>query len=147
MNKQKKASVLVCVTGQRDCDRLIRVGKTYAEAGQLSLQVLCVQPTANGFCAHSEEIEYLYQMSTEAGAEMTIYFHDDAALIAAGFAKQCRVTQIITGMPDGSPNGFVEVMHHLLPEIPISMVSVKGTIYNMYPSYRYIKPVRTSVLN
>lgn len=146
VSKQKKASILVCVTGQRDCDRLIHAGKEYAEETHLPLQVLCVQPTVNGFCAHSEEIEYLHQTSIEAGAEMTIYFHDDAALIAAGFAKQCRAVQIVTGMPDGRPNGFVEVMHRLLPSIPISMVSKEGKIYNMYPSYRYIKPAKASVL-
>lgn len=136
VNTKKQASVLVCVTGQRDCDRLILIGKSLAEEMGIALQVLCVQPTANGFCARSEEVEYLYQTSKDAGAEMTIYFHDEAALIAAGFVKQVNAKHIVTGMPDGRANGFVEMIHRLVPETPVSMVSKDGKTYNMYPATR-----------
>lgn len=139
VKKTKRASVLVCVTGQRDCDRLILAGKNIAEKMDVELQVLCVQPTVNGFSARSDEVEHLYQTSRDAGAEMTIFFHDDAALIAAGFVKQANAKHIVTGMPDGRANGFVEMIHRLVPEIPVSMVSKEGKIYNMYPAYRYIK--------
>lgn len=133
VNVNKQASVLVCVTGQRDCDRLILIGRSLAEEIGIALQVLCVQPTANGYCARSEEVEYLYQTSKDADAEMTIYFHDGAALIAAGFAKKVNAQHIVTGMPDGRANGFVETIHRLVPEIPVSMVSKDGKTYNMYP--------------
>ena len=134
VTRKMQASVLVCVTGQRDCDRLILAGKSLADNMGIALQVLCVQPTANGFCARSGEVEYLYQTSKDAGAEMTIYFHDDAALIAAGFVKQVNAKHIVTGMPDGRSNGFVEMVHRLVPEIPVSMVSKDGKTYNMYPA-------------
>lgn len=134
MSRRKKASVLACVTSQKDCDRLILVGKEIAEERQVPLQVLCVQPTTNGYCVDSEEIEHLYQVTRDAGAEMTIFFHNDAPLIAAGFIKQVGAKHIVTGMPDGRANGFVEMVHRFFPKIPISMVSSEGTIYNMYPS-------------
>ena len=140
LKRKKQASILVCVTGQRDCDRLIRSGKELAEQRNLPLQVLCVQPVLKGFDVRSEEIEYLYQMSRDAGAEMTIYFHDDAALVAAGFVLQVRAEHIVTGMPDGRANGFVEIVHRLTPDVPISMVSKDGKRYNILPSYQYIKP-------
>ena len=133
MKGKSKPSVLVCVTGQRDCDRLIRVGKQMAEESGACLQVLCVQPTANGFHVGGQEIEYLYQTTREAGAEMTIYFHDDAALIAAGFVKQGNAHRVVTGMPDGRANGFVETIHQLVPKVTISMVSKDETVYNMMP--------------
>lgn len=139
MSKQKKASVLVCVTGQRDCDRLILVGKALAQSRQVPLQVLCVQPMNNGFDVKSDEIEHLYQVTRDAGAEMTIFFHDEAPLIAAGFVKQVGAKHIVTGMPDGRANGFVEIIHQLMPMVPITMVSEGGKLYNMYPSLGYAR--------
>lgn len=139
MSKQKKASVLVCVTGRRDCDRLILVGKKLAKLHDVPLQVLCVQPMNHGFCAKSDEIEHLYQVTKDAGAEMTIFFHDGAALITAGFVKQVGAKLIVTGMPDGRANGFVEMIHRLIPMVPISMVSEEGQIYNMYPPFAFAR--------
>ena len=139
MSKQKKASVLVCVTGRRDCDRLILVGKKLSKLHNVPLQVLCVQPMNHGFCAKSDEIEHLYQVTKDAGAERTIFFHDEAALITAGFVKQVGAKHIVTGMPDGRANGFVEMIHRLIPMVPISMVSEEGQIYNMYPSIAFAR--------
>ncbi len=135
----KKASILVCVTGQRDCDRLIRVGKKLAAERSIPMQVLCVQPTSAGYDANCEELEYLRQTAQGADAEMTVYFDDSAALIAVGFIKQTGATHVVTGMA-GTPgvglpsNGFIEMVHQLVPEIPISMVAKDGTIYNICPA-------------
>ena len=139
MTEGKKASVLVCVTGQHDCDRLIRTGREIADEFGVQLQVLCVQPTVNGYGGNGEEIEYLHQTSKEVDAQMSIFFHDDAALVAAGFARQVHAAYLVTGMPDGRPNGFVEVIHQLVPDLPIAMVSSEGKIYHMYPAFRNLK--------
>ena len=92
-----RGAVLVCVTGQRDCDRLIKAGKRIAEERSVPLHVLCVQPTSAGFDADCEELEYLRQTSRDVQAEMSVYFHDDAALLAVGFVKQIGATHIVTG--------------------------------------------------
>ena len=131
--KKKKAAVLVCVTGQRDCDRLIRVGKKLAEEQALPMQVLCVQPQSAGYGACSEELEYLYQTAREAGAEMTIIFQDDSPLVAAGFIRQIGAVHVVTGMAGFASTGFIEVLHSIVPRIPISMVSKEEVVYNMYP--------------
>ena len=131
-----RGAVLVCVTGQRDCDRLIKAGKRIAEERSIPLYVLCVQPTSAGFDADCEELEYLRQTSRDVQAEMSVYFHDDAALLAVGFVKQIGATHIVTGMAEAPVNGFVEVLHKLLPRIPISMVAKDGIIYNICPANR-----------
>lgn len=133
-NLQKhKPSVLVCVTGQRDCDRLIRVGKEISDQRSLSLQILCVEPTSAGFDANCEELEYLRQTARDAGAEMSVYFHDDAPLMAVGVAKKFRSVQLVTGMTEAPVNGFIEIIHKLLPHIPIAMVAKDGVVYNIFP--------------
>lgn len=128
-------AVLVCVTGQRDCDRLIQAGKRIAEKQGVPMQVLCVQPTSAGFDS-CEELEYLRQTARDAQAEMTVFFHDDAALVAVGFVKQIGAGQLVTGMAEAPVNGFVEILHKLLPKVPISMVAKDGMIYNICPQPR-----------
>ena len=132
--KKSKAAVLVCVTGQRDCDRLIRAGKKIADGRSIPLQVLCVQPASAGFDADCEELEYLRQTAKSAQAEMSVYFDDNAAVMAAGVAKNIRAEHIVTGMAEVPVNGFVEILHKLLPHLPISMVAKDGTIYNICPA-------------
>lgn len=131
-----KAAILVCVTGQRDCDRLIRAGRKIADERDAPLQVLCVQPASAGFETSGEELEYLRQTARDAKAEMTVYFNDEAALMAVGFIKQIGATHIVTGMAEAPVNGFVEMIHKLLPKIPISMVAKDGMIYNICPAGR-----------
>jgi len=134
--KKGKAAILVCVTGQHDCDRLIRVGKKLSDERSLPLQVLCVQPTSSGYETDGRELEYLRETARDAEAEMSIYFHDDAPLMAAGFAEKIHADHIVTGMAETSVNGFIEIIHKLLPQVPISMVARDGTIYNICPAQK-----------
>ena len=128
-----KAAILVCVTGQRDCDRLIRAGRQISDERSIPLQVLCVQPASAGFETSCEELEYLRQTARDAKAEMTVYFNDDAALMTVSFVKQIGAIHIVTGMAEAPVNGFVELIHKLLPKIPVSMVAKDGMIYNIFP--------------
>lgn len=141
-----KAAILVCVTGQRDCDRLIREGRKIADERSVSLHVLSVQPVSAGFDANGEELEHLRQTAMSADAEMTVYFHDDAPFIAAGFAKKIRACHIVTGMQETQVNGFVEILHRLLPKLQITMVARDGTIYNICPSKNDEKTAKRLVL-
>lgn len=128
-----KKAVLVCVTGQHDCDRLIHAGKCIAQQRNVQLQVLCVQPTSKGVNGDCDELEYLRQTSKEADAEMTVYFNDEAAYTAAAFACHVGAVHIVTGMAEEPVNGFIDVLHSLLPEIPISMVAKDKKVYNICP--------------
>ncbi len=134
MDLKKSRSVLVCVTGQRDCDRLIRAGRKIAEELSIPMQVLCVQPASAGFDTDCEELEYLRQTARAADAEMSVYFNDDAPLMAAGVAKKEGAVHIVTGMAEAPVNGFIEILHKLLPHIPISMVAKDGKVYNICPA-------------
>jgi K+-sensing histidine kinase KdpD len=133
-NLKSSKTVLVCVTGQRDCDRLIRTGRTLADKLALPLRVLCIQPASSGMQGNSEELEYLRQTARDAHAEMTVYFNDDAPLMAVSVAKKIGAKHIVTGMPEAPANGFVELIHKFLPDIPISMVEKNGKIHNICPA-------------
>ena len=127
------ASILVCVTGQRDCDRLIRAGKELADQNGWPVQVLCVLPTAAVGQALCEELEYLRSTARDYQADRNIYFHDDSAGCAAQVARSYHARIIFTGMAAEPINGFIDRLRRLLPQIPIAMVDKQGIVYRMDP--------------
>ena len=133
-----KPSVLVCVTGQYDCDRLIRAGHKKAMATGRELHVLCVHSPMNDLSLLSQEIEYLYRTAKELGADMTVSFNASAPAFAADFARRMNVRQVITGIPDERPNGFVLTLRELMPSLPITMVTKEGEelIYSIEYSHK-----------
>lgn len=138
MDSDNKSSVLVCVTGQHDCDRLIKVGEKISSSKNMQLHVLCVHPPVEDLSLMSSEIEYLYKTSKDLGGDMTIIFNDDAPQTAADFAEKINAKQLVTGMPDGRLNSFILVFHETAPHIPIAMVSKDNITYNMQPSTIYV---------
>lgn len=119
----RKPSVLVCVTGQYDCDRLIRAGFDCAQKNGWELHVLCIHTPINDISLLSDEIEYLYRTAKELDADMTVAFNRNAPRCAADFAKQVNARRLVTGIPDERPNGFVLTLHEMLPRLPITMVT------------------------
>ncbi|MBR0303816.1 MAG: hypothetical protein IJQ80_08195, partial [Clostridia bacterium] len=67
--------------------------------------------------------EYLCNAAKECSADMTILFEKNAPAAAAGFARKMNATKLITGMPDGRPNGFIVLLHELLPTLQLTMVT------------------------
>lgn len=126
MSALKKPSVLVCVTGQYDCDRLIEAGFEQAVELGAELHVLCVHPPVRDLSYFSDEIEYLYRTAKDLGADMTMLFSDKAPQCAAGFARKINARHLITGLPDNRPNGFVLTLSELLPRLQITMVTKEG---------------------
>ena len=126
MRAEKKPSVLVCVTGQYDCDRLINEGFEQAVELGWELHVLCVHSAAADPAYLSDEIEYLYRTAKDIGADMTMTFSDNAPKSAADFAREINAKRLVTGMPDLRPNGFVLTLHELLPRLRITTVTKQG---------------------
>ena len=67
----------------------------------LPLQIVNIQPSANGYCARGHEIEQFYRQSKDAGAELTILFDDDFAAATAKFARKAGAKQIVTQLLTG----------------------------------------------
>ena len=124
----KKACVLVCVTSQPDCERLIRAGKKIADGEGVPLQVVSVQRMEECFQPNSD------QQAKAVNAEMTIYFNDSPAITAAVHAVKEGAVNIVMGFPRENSAHFVEDVHLLAPEVPISMVDGDDKIYQMIPA-------------
>ena len=98
LNDAGRNNVAVCVTGQRDCDRLIRAGRELADRLGCGLVVMSALPRL-----YDEEtakvLEYLYSTSVKADAQMLVMYTDRPmeALMDA-FGKH-NVGRVVLGDP------------------------------------------------
>ena len=93
-------SVLVCVTGQRSCERLIVTGARFAAQEKQPLVVVHVARTgANvlGYKNEAEALEYLFGISTQYGADMSVKKSDDVVSAIEKEAKDREVRVIVAG--------------------------------------------------
>ncbi len=120
-------AIMVCVTGQRSCERLILHGVKRSEPGADGMRppLYIVHCVLNGqrFMNSSDEadaIEYLFTCAQYAGAELSILRTDNVQQTLADFAHEHGVGVIILGAPgeQGEHNGkFARSLQELLPEI------------------------------
>lgn len=129
--KETKSSVLACVTSQYDCDRIIKTAKEIADDCGYELRVLSILKPTSNYTAVSDQIEYLYLVSKESGADMTVLFHDNASSAAAEFVKENNVRRVVTGMHDGGDESFLVMFNKLAPKVPITMVAKDNMVYSM----------------
>ncbi|MEG1773437.1 MAG: hypothetical protein RR320_01140 [Oscillospiraceae bacterium] len=92
-----RSKTMVCVTDQRRCDRIIKAGKMLAEMTDTELAVINI--------AHPERIqdpdsiEYLFRVSREKNAEMTVLYSKDVAKAMIRYIKENKVAYLLTGIP------------------------------------------------
>ena len=132
---KKEKTVLVCITPQESSKTLVKTGKVLADKHGAKLEVVSVLPfQQNGqYKIESDIVEKLYQTAISENGEMAVYFSDDPILtVSAHIAKKKPLT-IVVGFPGEKSNGFISMIHLLLPDVPISMVGVDGTVYNILP--------------
>lgn len=120
-------AIMVCVTGQRSCERLILHGVKRSEPGVDGVRpplyiVHCIQNGQRVMNSPDEAdaIEYLFTCAQYAGAELTVLRADNVQQTLADFAHEHGVGVIILGAPgeQGEHNGkFARSLQELLPEI------------------------------
>ncbi len=130
-----KSCVLVCVTPQSECERLIKAGAMLAKEKNEALEVLSVFHEKDGFGPNPAVLEQLYSCAKDENAQMSVYFNDSPAIVAAVHAKKKGASDIVVGFPKERSTHFVSALRSLLPDVTISMVDVDDCdkIYRMIP--------------
>ena len=93
-------NVLVCVTGQLSCERLIVAGARFAAASEGTLYVLHVARAGNrvlGYANEAEALEYLLGVSVSHGADMMVIKNDDVIGTIARQAREHGVGVLVAG--------------------------------------------------
>lgn len=94
---KSKNCVLVCVTPQSKCEQLIRSGSLIAQQYGVPLEVLSVFHERDGFSPDPAVLEDLYECAKNENAQMSVYFNDSPAILAAVIAKR---KALLTSSPD-----------------------------------------------
>jgi len=121
--------VLVCVTDQESCGRLIEAGRKLADITEQSLKVICVRPRRMESWFGSDEVEYLFNRSKQLGAEMVIYFHDYAVEAVIDYIKANDVHYVIVGMPpEPGQSIFITGLEDQFPALPVISLDQSGSL-------------------
>ncbi len=118
--------VLVCVTGQLQCSRLIHAGRALADTMDARLQVLHVRTserTMMGNTDVSAALNQLYADAREADAGMEIISSTEIEKTICRYARDIHAAVLVIGPSpaDGLPP-MSERLKALLPDIDIRVV-------------------------
>ena len=132
--KLKQPCIMVCVTPQQSCQRLIEAGARIARQEKLPLTVISVFKESSGFNANEGgNLETLFACAGQYNASMDVYFSDSPALTVAVSAKRNNAATLVTGFPAEGSSGFIARIHEILPELPITMVDGESNEYKIIP--------------
>lgn len=92
--------IAVCVTGQKNCERLIREGAQLLAVEGDELSVVHVARKGAqllGDQSEADALEYLFKISHEFGANMNVLRADNAADAIIGFVDKNNVDTLLLG--------------------------------------------------
>jgi K+-sensing histidine kinase KdpD len=116
-----KESILVCVTGQRNCRRLILAGETVARqrgAELLVLHALGANAPLMGNPDEREALNYLYECSAVAGAQMMVRRSENPVLTIAECAREYSAVALVLGTPGANAGGEKTIAMRLAELLP-----------------------------
>lgn len=93
-------NIMVCVTQQKSCKRLIEKGATMLKDEDDNLYVIHVVKEGwkyFGKLKEADAIEYLFEVSKENGADLTIVKADDIIETLREFAREKEIDTIVMG--------------------------------------------------
>lgn len=118
--------VMVCVTGQRTCETLIRTGAQLVKEHGGVLSVVHVAKTGLNFLGNPQEgeaLEYLFTISKNYDADMTVLRADDVAEALIRHAGNTRCTDMVMGTRgDRSNRDVISELQIRLPRVDFHII-------------------------
>ena len=118
--------VMVCVTRQKTCEKLILEGSKLAVSLSAELSVLHVAKQGFNFLGNPVEgqaLEYLYKISSQHGADMTVIRSDNVISTIMNHAKKTEVNHIIIGKSRGHNTwDMADEFQQACPEIHMHVI-------------------------
>ncbi|NLW41425.1 MAG: universal stress protein [Tissierellia bacterium] len=120
----EKSKVMVCVTQQKTCERLILEGHKLIKSEEDKLYVIHVVNERENFLEYAndgEALEYLFNVSKKVGADLTVLRSKDVLKAIIDFAKSNHITHIVMGTPQnkglGEKVGIGLQLQNNLPDV------------------------------
>lgn len=144
MNKQNH--IMVCVTGQRSCNRLIRQSAAFAKTLDCPMSVIHVADETSPFLGKGDTagaLEHLFEVSSCYGADMTIVRSTDVIGALTEYAIENHITYAVIGGPAATgawdfPNQLRRALPHveqcIIPSDAVAAVMDSRIKADPYPS-------------
>lgn len=97
---QSEKNIMVCVTQQKTCERLIRKGAALRDVKGGRLLVVHVTTTSLqvlGNYSQPEALDYLYEISKNMDAEMTVMRSTEVTNTLVDFCRKNHISTIVLG--------------------------------------------------
>ncbi len=108
-------NVMVCVTQQKHCDRLIQYGHDFLGDQKGELFIIHVAHYQIKFLGNSKEgeaLEYLYEKALEYGANLTVVRSNDVLKTLSDQVKKNKITHVIVG-----ESGETEIKSNMVEQL------------------------------
>ena len=112
-------TILVCVTVQKECERLILAGKRLADSGGLPLRVLHVAEPGDAPLSSpdaQEALNCLYALSRDNGATMTVLYSADVRAAIVRYARLVHAVCVVVGSDRQQGWAMAEALEELLDD-------------------------------
>jgi len=118
---------MVCVTRQKTCARLIKTGVKISTENKGELSVVHVAKQGENILGNPKEgeaLEYLFQISKEAGADMTVLRSERIVDTLVDFAKKHEITIVVMGESpySKSDTNIIRQLEVRLPDVEIRVI-------------------------
>ena len=103
----KDENIMVCVTKQLTCERLIHYGRRLKDKLNSQLHIIHVVGEGSNFLGNtkeSEALEYLFNISKKAGADLTVLRSKDVENTLIDFVEKNEITHIVLGENNNENN-------------------------------------------
>ena len=120
-------NILVCVTQQKTCERLIRNAASLRDKFTCELYVIHVAKNEWKFLDNAKEgeaLEYLFAISKSVGANLSVLKSDSIVKTITEFARENKISTIVLGesADDHKENHFVKELKSSLGNVEIQVV-------------------------
>ena len=91
--------IMVCVTEQKTCDRLIMFGHDLMLSKNDELYIIHISRSENflNISKAGDALEYLYEKALEYGANLTVLKSENMLDSMVGFIDKNRITHVVLG--------------------------------------------------
>lgn len=125
MNKHNR--VMICVTKQKACERLIKIGSNKANNELSKLYVVHVSREGESYLGNPDEgqaLEYLFSVSKKANAEMTVMRSENIVETLVDFAKEQEIQVMVLGESPSlnQENNIIKELKHRLEKVEFVIV-------------------------
>ncbi len=118
--------VLVCVTGQKTCEKLIAEGARLAEELGAELSVVHVARQGGGLLggdvAEAEALEYLFKISSDYGAGMTVIRSDEVVPTLVQHARKMDAAMMVLGSSRRTERDVTRELGEHMPQMEFRVV-------------------------